>query len=364
MKFGQWLGFIAIIISLYILWEIRGLLLLLFVAVVFSTALNSIARQFQRLGLNRAIAIIVTLCLTVLFGVLFIWLVVPPFIEEFQKLIELLPAVFIRLRIWLRSVESLWPVWLPQPPSLADTIQQLQPFVLRSVRNFVTFFSSSLRIALQVLFVCVVTMMLLVNPQQYRRAVLRLVPAFYRRRADEILSECEIALGNWLAGVSINCVFIGSLSGMGLWILRVDLVLVHALMAGLLNFIPNIGPTMSIFFPVTIALLDAPWKAGAVVIWYGIIQQIESYWLTPTIMAKQVSLLPAVTLIAQLFFASTFGFLGLVLALPLTVVAQTWIQELYFQDIMDRWGNDDSSEDPFSSDYEPPQVSDRINLET
>ncbi|MGL5195795.1 MAG: AI-2E family transporter, partial [Chroococcales cyanobacterium] len=145
--------------------------------------------------------------------------------------------------------------------------------------------------------------------------------------------------GNWLAGITINCIFIGSLSGLGLLILQVDLVLVHALMAGLFNFIPNIGPTISAVFPLMIALLDAPWKALAVLIWYIIIQQVESYWLTPTVMAKQVSLLPAVTLVAQIFFASIFGVLGLLLALPLTVVAQIWIQELYFKDIMDKWKN-------------------------
>ena len=340
VKFGQWLGFVAILISLYILWEIRQLLLLLFVAVVFATALNSIAKQFQkRLRLNRPGAIFITLCLTVLFNVLFIWLVVPQFLEQSQRMIELLPQVFLALRVWLRSVETQLPLWLPQPPSLAELIVQLQPFVLRSVTNFFDFFSNSFRIALQLLFVMVLTLMLLANPSEYRQAFVRLFPSFYRRRTNEILSECEIALGNWFAGITINCIFIGSLSGIGLWILQVDLVLVHALMAGLFNFIPNIGPTMSAVFPLMIALLDAPWKALAVLIWYIIIQQVESYWLTPTVMAKQVSLLPAVTLVAQIFFASLFGVLGLLLALPLTVVAQIWIQELYFKDIMDKWKN-------------------------
>ncbi|MGL5195515.1 MAG: AI-2E family transporter, partial [Chroococcales cyanobacterium] len=241
MKFGQWLGFVAILISLYILWEIRQLLLLLFVAVVFATALNSIAKQFQkRLRLNRTVAIFITLCLTVLFNVLFIWLVVPRFIEQSQRLIELLPQVFLALRIWVRSVETQLPLWLPQPPSLAELIVQLQPFVLRSVTNFFDFFSNSFRIALQLLFVMVLTLMLLANPLEYRQAFVRLFPSFYRRRANEILDECEIALGNWLAGITINCIFIGSLSGLGLLILQVDLVLVHALMAGLFNFIPNI----------------------------------------------------------------------------------------------------------------------------
>ena len=131
--------------------------------------------------------------------------------------------------------------------------------------------------------------------------------------------------------------FIAALSGLGLWLLQIKLVLVHALMAGILNFIPNIGPAASVIFPLMIAVLDAPWKIIAVLVLYFIIQNIESYWLTPIVMAKQVSLLPAVTLIAQLLFASLFGLLGLLLALPLTVVAKTWIEEALFKDLLDTW---------------------------
>ena len=108
-------------------------------------------------------------------------------------------------------------------------------------------------------------------------------------------------------------------------------------MAGILNFIPNIGPAASVVFPLMIAVLDAPWKIIAVLILYFLIQNVESYWLTPIVMAKQVSLLPAVTLIAQLFFASIFGLLGLILALPLTVVLKTWIEEALFKDLLDNW---------------------------
>ena len=141
-----------------------------------------------------------------------------------------------------------------------------------------------------------------------------------------------------MAGLVISSSFVAAISFVGLSILQVNLVLAHALLAGLLNFIPNIGPTLSIVFPLTVALLDAPWKAIAVLILYFVIQQVESYWLTPTIMAQQVSILPAVTLVAQIFFASVFGFLGLLLALPLAVVAKTWLEEALVKDILDRWG--------------------------
>ena len=151
------------------------------------------------------------------------------------------------------------------------------------------------------------------------------------------LSKCEVALANWFGGIVINSVFVATLSGIGLLLLQIDLVLTHALLAALLNFIPNIGPTMSVVFPIMIALLDAPWKIVAVGILYIIIQNLESYWLSPIVMARQVSLLPAVTLASQIFFTTFFGIVGLILALPLTVVVKTWIEETLFKDILDPW---------------------------
>jgi predicted PurR-regulated permease PerM len=127
------------------------------------------------------------------------------------------------------------------------------------------------------------------------------------------------------------------LSLIGLSVLQVPLALAHAVLAGLLNLIPNIGPGLSVIPPVTIALLDSPLKAGFVLILYFLIQQFESNLLTPYVMAQQVALLPAVTLIAQVFFATFFGFLGLLLALPLTVVAQVWIREALIKDILNQW---------------------------
>lgn len=125
--------------------------------------------------------------------------------------------------------------------------------------------------------------------------------------------------------------------GLVYFFLQVKLVLVHALLAGLLNFIPNIGPTLSVVFPITIAVVDSPWQIIPIIVWYFIIQNIESYWLTPKVMADKVSLLPAVTLFAQIFFATVFGLLGLLLALPLTVVVKTWMEEILFKDILDNW---------------------------
>lgn len=340
MKFGQWLGFICLIVALYILWQIRQLLLLIFMAIVFTVALNRCVKGLQRLGVRRSLAIIITLLASLAIVILFFGIIVPPFIEQFQKLIELLPQAWDSVRDnSIRLRQQFQFDWLPPLPNLSDLGEQLQPIGTVIFNNFFAFFSNSLGAILQLLFVLVLAIMMLANPQPYRQAFLKLFPNFYRRRADEILTLSEAGLGNWLLGIAISSTMVGLLSGIGLLVLQINLVLVHAILAGLLNFIPNIGPTASVIFPILIAILDAPWKIVAILILYFIIQNVESYLLTPTVMAKQVSLLPAITLIAQIFFAQMFGLLGLLLALPLTVVVKTWLDELLFKDILDKWDN-------------------------
>ncbi len=338
MKFGQWLGFICLIIALYVLWQIRQLLLLIFLAVVITIALNRIVKGFQELGVRKWLSIVITLILSAGLIFLFFGLIIPPFILQFQNLIQLLPDVWQQVTNTSANLRrQLQFDWLPPLPSSGEIIQQLQPLGTTLFANFFAFFSNSFTAILQILLILVLAIMMLVNPVAYRKALLKLFPAFYRRRADEILTLSETALGNWLLGILISSTFVGIMSGVGLYVLQVKLVLVHALLAGLLNFIPNIGPTASVIFPIMVALLESPWKIVAILILYFIIQNIESYLLTPTVMAKQVSLLPAITLMAQIFFAQMFGLLGLLLALPLAVVAKTWIEELLFKDILDRW---------------------------
>jgi len=251
VKFGQWLGFICLIMALYVLWQIRQLLLLIFMAIVFTVALNRCVKGLQRLGIKRGLAILITLLTSLGIVIVFFIIIVPPFIEQFQKLIELLPQAWDLVRNnsiqWRQQFQF---DWLPPLPNLTDLVQQLQPLGTFVFSNFFTFFSNSVAAILQLLFVLVLAMMMLANPQPYRQAFLKLFPNFYRRRAEEILTLSEAGLGNWLLGIAISSTMVGLFSGFGLWVLQINLVLVHAILAGLLNFIPNIGPTASVIFPI------------------------------------------------------------------------------------------------------------------
>lgn len=338
MSLGKWIGLLTLLLSLYILWQIRGVLLLLFAAVVLANALNVLVERFKQLGMKRGFAVLLSVCLVLAVLVSFFWLIVPPFAEQFQQLSQLVPLGIQRFNLWIERLQAgISPQLMQYIPNVDQLIQQLQPLVNRLLGGGLTFFTSSIGFVGQLLLVLIVMLMLLADPTPYRESFIRLFPSFYRRRVDYILQECNKALRGWLVGILFNMFVIGSLSFIGLLVLRIPLALAQASLAAILTFIPNIGPALSLIPPIAIALLETPWKSLAVLILYIIIQQVETNLLTPYVMAQQVSLLPVFTLLAQVFFATFFGFLGLLLALPLTVVGQVWFREVIIKDILDQW---------------------------
>jgi predicted PurR-regulated permease PerM len=355
MLLGQWLGFLALVLSLYILWQIRQVLLIVFAAIVLAASLNQLARKIQdRFHLSRAVGVLAAIGIFSAILVGFFILIVPPFITQFQELTTTkFPAILQSASQWRTDIQSYIPASLiPYLPDLTDINRQIQPLLQSLAGRSLTLFSSSLGVILNLLFMVILTIMLLAQPTAYRRAFIALFPSFYRRRVDGILAECEVSLGKWVGGAILSMIVVAVLSLIGLLALGIPLALAQAILAGLLNFIPNLGPTMSVVIPMAIALLDEPWKAVAIFIIYFLIQQFESNLLTPYIMAQQVSLLPAITLIAQVFFTTFFGFLGLLLALPLTVVAKVWINAVLIEDVLDRWQYVRGSNDKSSYDQE------------
>lgn len=338
MNFGTWIGLIVFFISLYVLWQIKQLLLLLFTGIVLATSLNILVKSFQKRGMKRIYAVILSAVCLILMAVGCIWIVVPPFIDQFQALGRLVPQGIEKLDTWLDILsEQLDPRIVNLLPDTDELNKQIQPLIQQFLGGGLTVFYNSLGVLLGTLLLLAITLMLLADPESYRRGFIRLFPAFYRRRVDEILGMCAEGLEGWLVGILFNMVVIAILSFICLVILGIPLALSQAMLAGVMTFIPNIGPTLSVISPMAIALIEAPLKSIAVLVLYIIIQQVESNILTPIVMAQQVSLLPAVTLLSQLFFATFFGFLGLLLSLPLTVVGQIWFKEVIIKDVLDNW---------------------------
>jgi predicted PurR-regulated permease PerM len=340
MMLGQWLGILAVILSLYILWQVRQMLSLVFAAIVAATLLNRLAHNLQRrFKLSRTLGVLGALAIFLAILVAFAIAIFPPFISQFQELITTkFPEVVKYASQWRTHVQTFVPpALIPYLPELDNLDKQLQPLLQSAAGRSLAIFSNSLAAIINLLFVVILTIMFLAQPNSYRRVFISLFPSFYRRRVNSILTECEESLSKWFGGAILSMVVVAALSFIGLISLGIPLALAQSILAGLLNFIPNVGPTVSVVIPMGIALLDEPWKAAIIFLIYLAIQQFESNFLTPYIMSQQVSLLPALTLICQIFFTTFFGFLGLLLALPLTVVGKVWINAVLIEDVLDRW---------------------------
>jgi predicted PurR-regulated permease PerM len=344
VQFGQWLGLIVLAVSIYVVWQTRQLLLMAFAAIVLATALNQLARFLrQRFQLKRRDSLLGSLMIFLLTILAFFWSVVPSLIRQMQEIgTTKLPKVFALVQSSKGVVEQYLPgVSIPDFQTIQE---QAKPLMNSLVGSSLAVFSGSLGAVLNLLLLLILTIMMLVQPQAYRDIFILMFPSFYRRRAIGLLDDCEVSLGKWMIGALIGMFAVGAMSTIGLYMLGIPAPLAQGVLAGLLNFIPNLGPTLSMVLPMGIALLDNPWKSVMVFVLYFVIQQIESSFLTPYIMAKQVSLLPALTLLAQVFFASFFGFAGLVLALPLSVVSKIWINGVLIEDVLNKWHKPPSQE--------------------
>jgi len=338
---------VVILISSLIVWTLRDFLLLIICSLVISNIVCNLCNQIQKgLKIPRSLSLFFVLTvISVIVFTIFI-LVLPPFIKEFNEILVDIPNGLSKINILintnLNKFNNLFygeqsenvidifslvnnVVTIPDASTIAKAIQE-------SFKNLINIAGNLGSGLLRLIFVFAVSLMISIEPNQYKENILLLIPKNYRNKFRNILEKCNIALANWTFSMVISSLSVGLLSLIVLSILDVKYVVSNALIAMVLNIIPNIGPVISGIFPISIALLDNFWKPLAVLGSYVIIQNIESYIIMPSIMKKKANLLPGLTLISQFGFTFIFGPLGLILSLPLAVVIQVLIKEL-FKDI-------------------------------
>ncbi len=347
MSSSLYFKLVVILITSLIIWTLRDFLLLIICSLVISNIVCNLCNQIQRgLKIPRSLSLffVLTVISVIVFTILI--LVLPPFIKEFNEILVDIPNGLSKINILintnLNKFNSLFygeqsenvidifslinnVVTIPDASTIAKAIQE-------SFKNLINIAGNLGSGLLKLIFVLAVSLMISIEPKQYKENILLLIPKNYRNKFRNILEKCNIALANWTFSMAISSLSVGLLSLIVLSILDVKYVVSNALIAMVLNIIPNIGPVISGIFPISIALLDNFWKPLAVLGAYVIIQNIESYIIMPSIMKKKTNLLPGLTLISQFGFTFIFGPLGLILSLPLAVVIQVLIKES-FKDI-------------------------------
>ncbi len=347
MSSSSYFKLVVILITSLIVWTLRDFLLLIICSLVISNIVCNLCNQIQK-GLKIPRPLSLFLVLTVISVIVFtiFILVLPPFIKEFNEILVDIPNGLSKINILINTNLNKFNILLygeqsenvidifslinnvvtiPDASTIAKAIQE-------SFKNLINIAGNLGSGLLKLIFVLAVSLMISIEPKQYKENILLLIPKNYRNKFRNVLEKCNTALANWTFSMVISSLSVGILSLIVLSILDVKYVVSNALIAMVLNIIPNIGPVIGGIFPISIALLDNFWKPLAVLGAYVIIQNIESYIIMPSIMKKKANLLPGLTLISQFGFTFIFGPLGLILSLPLAVVIQVLIKES-FKDI-------------------------------
>ena len=198
---------------------------------------------------------------------------------------------------------------------LAENLESAAVTVVSGMFSLVLFFFVSVYLTLE--------------PQFYRNILVRMLPADYRERAVLILEKTEIALGWWLVARFSSMLVIGVITFLGLWLLGVPQAPELGLIAGLLSFIPNLGPVLSVVPAILVASTEGVTLVVSVILLYVVLQAIESYIITPYIERRTVSLPPAAVILAQLLLTLLAGPIGALVAAPLIIVGMVGFKFIY-----------------------------------
>ncbi len=323
-------GIVAVsLLVMYLFVVLSRVLLIVFAGVLMAVGLGGGADVLRRrtpLGRPGGLAVVITLVVLVPF--LLSGIVGPSLTGQINDLIVQLPEAVDQFRERLASQ-----TWVERtlPP---DALQDLMPSLKAVMGGVTSAFSRTLGVVANVFVILFIGIYGAAAPKSYVSGVVHLTPERNRERAREVLDALSHALRWWLVGRLTMMTVVGVLTTVGLWVAGIPSPLALGLIAALLSFVPYVGPILSFFPAVLVALLVSLTKVFYVALVFGIVQTLESYVITPLVQQRAVSLPPVILITAQIAMGVLAGATGVLLAAPLAIVVIVLLQMLYVEDVL------------------------------
>jgi predicted PurR-regulated permease PerM len=333
-----------------------------FLGVLLGLAVSAGAERLERYRIPRGVGapLIVAVAIAALVG--FGALTGPTVRSQYRELRVRLPEAFAQLDHWLSERQGgvIGALAAPQDsadmaPSAAqyqDTLassDQIIPDSLQHVRAIrdrllgqarsaqrfvVPAIHVTIEVATGIVLVLFMALYIGIDARLYRHGILELVPHRARPRAEQVIDAARDALRRWLVTQLIAMLVMGVVTTIVLLAMHVRAAVPLGILAGLLEFIPTVGPILSAVPSVAMAFIDSPEKAAAVAVAYYFIHFTENHLLIPILMKEGVNLPPVLTILTQAAMALAFGFMGLFVAVPMLVLATILVKMLYVEDVI------------------------------
>lgn len=305
---------IVFLLGLWFLYQVRQMLLALFIAVVLMSALNPLVDRFERFHFPRWLAILSLYILILgIFGTI-LGVITPLLVDQTTAFIN-------RIGFYLQAVRAFG----LDPNLIASQFSQLGLIPTNILKTIVDFFSN----IISFLFVAVVTFYLLLERKNLTHYLTILFGERRQAQAEEFVNKVEKQLGGWVRGEAILMTIIGIIIFLGLKLLGIDFALPLAILAGLLEIVPNFGPIISAVPALLAAFTISPWMVLAVAALYFLVQQIENSLIVPKVMQKVVGVNPLVTILSLAVGFKLAGAVGAILAIPIVLVLQIIVSGIF-----------------------------------
>lgn len=320
----------VVVLGTLVLWYGAEIFLLVFAGLllaVFLRSLTTMLRDHSPLSDGWALGVVIFAIIAVIAAG--VWFLTPSVTKQVNQLTQTLPQAMTQARQQIARY--------PLGQELAAQIpqvQQLLPKPTNILSQLTGVFSTALNVIVNIAIIVFAGIYFAANPELYRRGIMRLFPMRKRDRVQDVLDTLGHTLGWGITGRLTVMAINGAITALCLWLLGIPLPLLLGLITGLLNFIPNIGPILAAVPAVLLALTIGPTKALYVALLYVAVQALEGFVLTPLVQQRTVSLPPVLLITAQILFGIMFGFLGVLLAVPLTAVAFVLVRMLYVEDTL------------------------------
>jgi predicted PurR-regulated permease PerM len=330
----------ALVLASYLVYQIAVVVLVLLLTLLFSVIISGPVDYLERRGVGRGVG-----TLAVLGGLIFIFAIVgaalvPTIEDQTRELVETFPELLENARglvVSLQNSLGLETSFGVDPQNLLDSARNfLSGGALATVANVGASVANVISFAVVII---IATVYAVAEPRPLIRGFVALFPAGHRQRVREILGDVYETLQRWFLGQLASMTIIGVLSTVALSVIGIPFALLLGVFSGLVSFIPFVGPMISVIPPVLLALIGDPIDALWVVLAYAGIQTIESYLIYPLVMSRAVSLHPAVVMFALLIMGTLFGFVGVLLAVPLVTALHVLLRELWIER-MEQMGTD------------------------
>lgn len=341
---------IASLVFLFAIYQLRSILILCVAGVMLTIAASMPVRFFMRFKyVNRPISILLSVFSATLLIIVLSLVVFPTLFSQFSVLFtQTIPEGIDRLiDSWNNGEIAASVPFLEEAINnfrnsgfeinsdlLNQAIQQVTGALQQVGGSIIPLVGGVASVAVSFTIVFFLCMYLLAEPDKYIHGVILLTPLWYRDRTREILVRMDKTIRAWVRVTGISMLLVGVGTGLGLYVVGVEQWLALGVLAGVLSFVPNFGTILALIPALAVAIIQVPGSFFLVLIIIVVVSFIQAQIVGPILTADTMNLPPVLILVGQIIFGIFFGFLGLMLAVPLTAISVVLVEEIYIKDVL------------------------------